>query len=107
MKLFDYGESATKSWFRQILEWSKKKVSISDNLDCIIIAARIGTSETQIGHSLGRKPFGCIEVCSYPSPKAVSTEVNGTAGIQMTKDSTEQALFLKRTSAGECYLLVF
>jgi len=107
MKLYDYGDQANRSWFRQIIEWSRKKITFQDNIDCQLKYARIGTSETQIGHNLGRRPQGCIEVCAYPSPQAVAGELNGTAGLQMTKDSDDKNVFLKRPTSGEVLLLIF
>lgn len=98
MKLRDIGENAAKEWFQQILDWSKKKISIDDNLDCQVLAANIGTSETEIGHSLGRTPRYVIEVASYP---------HGTAGISFTREPTHQKLWMTRATAGQCTLLLF
>jgi hypothetical protein len=97
MKLFDFGESESRSWFRQILEFSRKRVSFEDNIDCVLVTATVDTVETQIGHSLGRAPKFIIEVASYP---------NGTAGISWTKAPEADKIFIKRATAGSCTLLL-
>lgn len=97
MKLQDFGPDAPRSWFQQILEWSRKKITFEDNLDCVFLKAYIGTSSTEVGHPLGRTPRYIIEVAAYP---------NGTAGISFTSEPTNQKLFLSRSTAGECTLLI-
>lgn len=97
MKLRDFGKDAAYEWFQQILEFSRKKITFDDNVDCQILTVNIGIAETEIGHSLGRTPRYVIEVASYP---------NGTAGIQFTKEPTNQKLYLKRGTAGQCTLFL-
>lgn len=97
MKLIDFGSDAPRTWFQQILEWSRKKITFDDNVDCQILTVNIGTSETEVGHSLGRAPRYIIEVASYP---------NGTAGINFTKESDNKRVFLKRNTAGMCTLIL-
>lgn len=98
MKLRDFGENAPRSWFRQILEWSQRGVSIQDNLDAQIIEADIGTSETRVGHNLGRIPKGVIPIMVFP---------HGITGLQFTKAPTADSLFLSRSSAGRQALIIF
>lgn len=108
MKLFDFGESDSRSFIRQILEWSQRRVSLFDNLDCDIVGpVRIETTETQVGHNLGRVPRGVIEMASGNSPQASGTQWNGTVGIAQTKQATVTSLYLKRKEAGETTLVIF
>jgi hypothetical protein len=97
MKLRDVGAAAAKEWFEQILQWSRKKITIDDNLDVAIVTAYIGTAETELGHSLGRVPRYVIPVASYP---------NGTDKITFTKAPTEDKLFLSRGTAGQQTLIL-
>lgn len=97
MKLRDFGPDATRDWFQQILEWSRKKLTIDDNWDCTVLSTYLGTSETVIDHTLGRVPRYIWEVASYP---------NGTAGISFTQAPTNGKLYLKRSSAGQCTLIL-
>lgn len=97
MKLRDLGENAARDWFLQILEWSRKKFTFDDNLDCIFITKTIGTTETEIPHALGRVPKYVLEVAQFP---------NGTAGINFTRASTNDRIYLKRSVAGTCTLLL-
>jgi hypothetical protein len=97
MKLMDYGENAAKNWFQQILEWSRKKITIEDNIDGIFVTTYLGTAETVIDHTLGRVPRYILEIASYP---------NGTSGINFTQAPTDTKLFLKRNNAGSCVLLL-
>jgi len=96
MKLRDYGIDQTREWFQQILQWSIGKVSL-ENLDIKIITANIGTSETIVGHSLGRIPTIVIPVMKYPF---------GVVNISFTKSPTIDTLFLSASSAGERALLL-
>ena len=97
MKLRDFGETAARDWFQQILEWSRKKIAFEDNIDCIFVTANVGTSQTEIGHALGRVPKYILEVASYP---------NGTAGISFTKAPEVDKIFITRASSGVCTLLL-
>lgn len=97
MRLRDFGDNPDRTWFQQIMEWSRKKVTFDDNIDCVFITADVGTSNTEVGHSLGRTPKYILEVASYPY---------GTAGITFTKAPTADKLFISRTSAGKCVLLL-
>lgn len=98
MKLRDIGSEATRDWFAQLLEWSRRKVSIDDNMDCTTVTAYVGTTETEVGHSLGRVPRYVIPVMAYPY---------GTGEMSFTKEPNNEKLFLSRRVAGTCTLLVF
>ncbi len=99
MKLNDLGADAAKQWFQQILEWSRRKITLDDNIDCVTVTAYIGTSETEVGHPLGRAPRYIIPIALYP---------NGTSGIGFTsKAPTIDKMFLTRTTAGVQTLLLF
>jgi hypothetical protein len=89
------GDMPEKSWFQAILDWSRKKLTFDDNLDGVFVTAYLGTSETEVGHPLGRTPRYVLEVAAYP---------NGTAGISFTKSPNQSQLFLKRSVAGNCTL---
>jgi len=97
MKLMDYGTEAQRDWFQQILRWSRKKITFEDNLDCVFIDTSLLTTETAIEHPLGRTPRFVMEVAKFP---------NGTAGITWGKAPTNTQLFLKRSSAGNCTLMI-
>lgn len=97
MILRDVGAAAAKEWFEQILQWSRKKITLDDNLDCVFVTAYIATTETEIGHPLGRTPRYIIEVAAYP---------NGTAGISFSRESKIDKVYLKRATAGTCTLLM-
>lgn len=97
MKLRDYGQDAPSSWFQQLLEWSRKKITLEDNVDCIFVTASIATTETVVGHQLGRVPKYIIEVTSWP---------NSAKGIELTKAPTSEKLFITRTTSGETTLLL-
>jgi len=101
MKLQDYGavtDQKADSFFKQLLDWSRGKLTFADNFDCKIIPAYLGTAETIVQHSLGRIPQGIIEVASYP---------HGTAGISFTQSPTDKQLYMRRGTAGNCFLLIF
>lgn len=98
MRLQDFGgDLPGRSWFQTLLEWTRKKITFDDNIDCKFITAYIGLAETEVGHPLGRTPRYIIEVAAYP---------NGTAGISFTKEPNKSQLFLKRATAGTCTLLL-
>ena len=97
MKLRDFGENAPREWFQQILEWSRKKLTFDDNLDCIFLTVNIGTAETEIGHSLGRTPRYIIPVASFP---------NGIANIAFSREPTNEKIWLTRSTAGTQTLLL-
>lgn len=98
MKMENFtGNVPDTSWFQRLLEMTRKKITIEDNIDGIFVTANIGTSETEIGHALGRAPRYIIEVAAYP---------NGTAGISFTKEPTHEKVYLKRNVAGNCTLLL-
>ncbi len=97
MKLRDFGSDAYRSWFQQILEWSRKKITFEDNIDCVFVEAHLFTTETVIDHPLGRIPKYILEVASFPS---------GTSGISFTRAPSIDKLYLTRTSAGPCVLLL-
>lgn len=97
MKLRDFGTQAVDSWFNQLLEWSRKKITLQDNVDCIFVTANISTVETTVGHQLGRIPQYIIEVSRWP---------NSAKGIELTQAPTAEKLFIKRSSSGETTLLL-
>jgi hypothetical protein len=97
MKLQGFGVTATFEWFQQILSWSRNKISFQDNMDGKFITANVGTSETQVGHTLGRVPQYIFEVAAFP---------NGTAGITYTRASTIDKIYIKRNVAGSCTLFL-
>ena len=97
MKLRDFGENAVREWFLQVLDWSRRKITFEDNLDCIFLNTEIGTAQTEIPHSLGRAPKYVMEVAQFP---------NGTAGITLTKAPETNKLYIKRAVAGKCTLLL-
>jgi hypothetical protein len=98
LKLFDYGDDQNRSWFQQILEWSRKKISIEDNLDCIILSVNVATTETVVDHTLGRVPRGIIPILQYP---------NNITEMSWTQEPTNQKLFIKQRVAGKITLLIF
>lgn len=97
MKLNDLGDKPAREWFLMFLEWSRKKLTFDDNIDCTILTVNIGTSETEIGHPLGRTPRYVIPIAAYP---------NGTAGIAFTREPSNTKLYLTRASAGVQTLLL-
>lgn len=98
MRLRDYGETTSRDWLQQLLQWSRNKVSFLDNMDGIFIRQFVNTSETEVGHTLGRTPRFILEVAEYPT---------GTSGISFTKPATIDKIFLSRASAGDCTLFIF
>lgn len=97
MKLRDYGTDQTREWFQQILQWSQGKINL-DNFDAKLVTANIGTSETIVGHSLGRIPQVIIPVLSYP---------HGVVDLSFTKAPTLDSLYLSASTAGIRALLLF
>lgn len=98
MKLIDYGEKESRSWFQQVLEWSRKKITFEDNLDCVTLSAYVGTSETIVDHALGRTPKGIIPVLAYP---------NNISELSWTREPSAQRLYIKQRVAGNMTLLIF
>jgi hypothetical protein len=98
VNLQDFGESQSRSWFQQILEWSRKKISFEDNIDCIIIEANIATSETIVDHPLGRVPKGIIPVLRWPC---------NISELSWTREPTNSRLFIKARVAGRMALLIY
>jgi len=98
MKLRDLGREAAREWFEQILEWSRKRLTFEDNLDCAFVTFEVQTTETEVPHSLGRIPKYIMEVAAYP---------NGTAGISFTtKPPENDKIYIQRATAGTCTLLL-
>ena len=97
MKLRDFGKDAPESWFQQILEWSRRKITFSDNIDCVFVTVDIATTETMVGHTLGRVPKYVLEMASWP---------NSALGVELTKAPTSNKLFIKRGTSGETTLLL-
>jgi hypothetical protein len=98
MKLTDFGSDQSRSWFQQILEWSRKKISIEDNLDCVIISVNVGTTETIVDHPLGRVPRGIVPILQWP---------NSIYEIGWTREPTNARLFIKSRVAARLTLLLF
>ena len=98
MKIRDVGPSPTREDTQQLVDWSRNKVSFTENLDCKLITIRIGLTETEVGHSLGRAPKYVIELAAYPG---------GTAGISHTRAPEVDKLWLTRSVDGETTLLIF
>lgn len=103
MKLQDFGklgEAKLDQWLQQIFSFSRKSISFEDNIDCVLQTAYIGSSGSQIQHSLGRVPKGVIEV---------ATQQTGTKGISPVVGSqwTEKFIYLSRDTSGESTLIIF
>ena len=99
MKLRDYGEIFSRDWIQQLLQWSRNKVSVVDNLDCVEVVAYINTTETVIGHSLGRVPRGTIPIMKYP--------FGTVASLSFTREPTIDKIYLTRSTAGYQGLLIY
>jgi hypothetical protein len=98
MKLLDLGDQATRPWFTQILEWSRKKITFDDNIDCVFLTVNISTSETVIEHTLGRVPKGIIPIAQYP---------NNISELSWSREPTNQKLHLKQRVSGTMTLMIF
>ena len=101
MRLLEFGTEQSRSWFQQLLDWSRNKVSFEENLDCVIIDVNIATSETIVDHPLGRVPKGIIPLLRWP---------NNTSELSWSdpeKPPTDTRLFLKQRVAGKVTLLIF
>lgn len=102
MKLYDFGDTQPRAWFNQILEWSRKRISFSDNIEHVLLAGvQVDTTETVIDHPLGRSPRFVIEVAM------TMEETYGIAGITPTRPFTAEKIYLSRATAGKCALLLF
>lgn len=97
MKLRDFGETQSRDWFMQILQWSQGKITFEDNVDCKIITPYINTTETSVGHALGRIPKIVIPIMQYP---------HGTQALSFTKDSTIDTIYISRATAGYQALII-
>lgn len=100
MRLRDFGPDAPREWFQQILDWSRKAITLDDNVDCVFVTATIGTSETAVGHSLGRVPKYIIPVCSWVTGATICRE------ITLTKAPTVDQVYVSSASAGKQTLLL-
>lgn len=100
MKLRDFGASAAREWFQQILDWSRQSITFEDNLDCTFVTATIGTSETAVGHDLGRVPKYIIPVCSWVTGGTIAR------AITLTKAPTIDQVYVSSASAGKQTLLL-
>ncbi|MFM2117268.1 MAG: hypothetical protein RL316_458 [Bacteroidota bacterium] len=98
MKLRDFGETAIRDWFTQVLEWSRKKITFDDNIDCVFLTANINTTETVLRHNLGRSPKYVLEAAIFPG--------GTTGGISLTKAPTIDTLYIKKSTAGQSTLLL-
>ena len=94
MKLRDYGELQPREWFQQLLQWSRKKITFEENMDGIELLAYLNTSETEIGHALGRMPKSITPVAKFPY---------GVAAISFTRAPTIDKLFMKSDSGSARY----
>lgn len=97
MKLRDYGIDQDREWFQQLLQWSQKKINVDDNWDCVKITPYINTSETRVGHTLGRIPQIIIPVMIYPY---------GMANLNFTREATIDTIFMTRATAGYQALII-
>lgn len=99
MKIMDFGEDTPpRAWYTALIEWSRKKISFDDNIDCVTLNAYVATSETPIGHPLGRVPKGIIPILQFPG---------SVYEMDMTKASTNTQIYLKSRVAGTVNLLIF
>ena len=98
MRLFDLGDKEPRAWYQQLLEWSRKKITFDNNIDCVFLAVNISTSETVIDHPLGRVPKGIIPVLQYP---------NNISELSWTKEPSNTRLYLKQRVSGKMTLLIF
>lgn len=107
MKLRDFSSEAPREWFQQLLEWSRKKITLADNVDCVFVSAKVETSETVVGHQLGRIPKYVMEVATWPEEKVGGVNsVTVSGGIALTKAPTSEKLFIKRGTSGQTTLLL-
>lgn len=98
MKLRDYGEVFGRDWIQQIMQWSKKKVSVGDNIDCVEVVEFINTTETRVGHNLGRVPQGIIPIMKYP---------HGTDSLSFTRAPEIDKIWVSRSTAGFQGLILY
>jgi hypothetical protein len=101
MILRDFGVDAAREWFQQVLEWSRKKVTVQDNIDCVFVTATISTSETAIGHGLGRVPQYVIPVASWAQGATMVRD------ITMTKAPTKDQIYVSSSASGKQMLMLF
>jgi hypothetical protein len=100
MKLRDFGVDAAREWFQQVMDWSKKAITFDDNIDCVFVTATIGTSETAIGHGLGRVPRYVIPVASWQAECMI------VRAITLTKAPTIDQVYVSSATAGKQMLLL-
>lgn len=98
MRLFDFGGSDTRSFIRQILEWSQKRISFDDNIDVLQMSSFINTSETVIEHKLGRIPKALVPILTYP---------NKIVSVEFTKSPDATRLYLKAATACEMSFFIY
>lgn len=99
MKLIDFGEDTPpRAWYTALIEWSRKKISFDDNIDCVILKVNIATNETAVDHPLGRVPKGIIPILQFPG---------SVYEMDMTRASTNTQVFIKMRVAGTVNLLIF
>lgn len=106
MKLRDFGNitdlSAVTEFAKQVLEWSRQKITLDDNIGFVKLTCYVGTTETEVGHPLGRVPTAIIEQVMFPNPDGTAT-----GGITMTKAPEANKIFLKRSTSGRVGLILF
>jgi hypothetical protein len=90
MRLFDFGGNDTRTFFRQIVEWSQKKIGFDDNLDILTMSSFVDTSETVIEHNLGRIPKALVPILTYP---------NKITTLEFTKAPEASKIYIKAGSA--------
>ena len=105
MKLFDFGERDTRSFFRQLIEWSQKRITLDDNVSCLSVTSNVATTETVIGHKLGRVPRYIVPAFSSETFDG-GTLVN-LNGLEMTQRPTDKAIYFKKTVQGNVTFLLF
>jgi hypothetical protein len=98
LRLFDFGGSDTRSFIRQILEWSQKRVSFEDNIDILQMSSFINTSETVVEHKLGRIPKALVPILTYP---------NKIVSVEFTKAPDAARIYIKAASACEISFFIY
>lgn len=100
MKLRDFGADAAREWFQQIMEWSRKKITFDDNIDCVFVTANVGLTETAVGHGLGRVPKYILPIGSF------QTGATQVRDIVLTKAPTDKEIYVSAGGAGKQTLLL-
>ena len=81
-----------------MIDLSRKKITLDDNVDCQVVDCNLLTTETKVGHNLGRIPKYILPTMSYP---------NGIKGdLEFTRPPTEKEIYVKCSIAGAYTLIV-